>query len=136
MRQLRVCVSLLLLALSACSLPLLQTESNGAGQLVGHWVLQIPPTPTPENPNELIVNIDFCLARFPTEVEFLDDGTYVAPVRTLVWRGRTWEILENGRIKVDLGNRYAMYEYRFDGNVLVLHEPDQTCEARYVRDGS
>lgn len=134
MRRFGVSMFLLLLALSACSLPLQQTEDDDAGKLAGRWVLQIPPTPTPQDRNDVTVRIDLCLMQFPTEVEFLRDGTYVAPLQTFVWRGRTWEVLEDGRIRVDLGKRYAVYEYRFDGDVLVLRDPNENCEARYVRD--
>jgi len=113
----------LTLILGACTMLSFQTaEEREAAQFVGRWVARYPSGDRYEG----------CPYFIPKWVEFLKDGSYVVTFPLTVWRGKTWAVVEDGRLKVDLGTEYAVYEYEFVDGGLILKDPGSGCWARYV----
>ena len=67
---------------------------------------------------------------FPDTLEFLNDGTYVGELPFL--NGGKYEVVDNGRVRLDTTAGSRIYEYAFDADALTLTS-DALCVYRYKR---
>jgi len=146
MRMYRVPLLLVMVVVLTCpfSLPWVK---QGGDALVGKWAF-VPPTRTPApspapgegTPAPPSFRLDLgkliCAVNYPNTIEFFPDGTYAAPPRPVIphnWNGSTYEVLEDGRLRVDLGGKYGVFTFRVEGDTLILAAED--CpEVRYRRE--
>jgi len=132
-----------------------QTQEN----LIGKWAIDIPtPEPSPTKPTEtpgptrtrmvyyateittetVIITsdqptINFSCIIYAWKIEFFKDGTYAGNLQS-VWNGGTYEILEDGRIKLStVRNGLSVYKFSITKNTLTIYA-SETCTLKYKRE--
>lgn len=103
--------------------------------ILGRWErLQVP---TPGQENTFVIGCDF---GYPQNIEFFPDGTYAGMAISLfsdlfIWQGGEYEILEDGRVKIQTRNGFAVYTLQVSGDRLTFVD-DNDCQIIYQRASS
>lgn len=89
---------------------------------------------TSSTPTEIKIGCDFGYS--PT-IEYFSDETYAGPAiafwsSLFLWQGGQYEILGDGRIKMQTQNGFAVYNFNIHGDTLTFIDAND-CEIRYQR---
>ncbi len=123
----------------------LLTACGGSSSVVGKWQHLPNPTPTPlptpTSTGDLLQDMlggisgglsTSCDILYPNSIEFFKDGTYAGQLGSL-WGGGNYEVVENGRIKLDtMQGGLSAYGFSLSGSILSFTD-DSGCEFRYQR---
>ncbi len=93
-------------------------------------------TPYPVNPAQTISIRIGCNFGYPPNIEFFSDGTYAGSAVSVwsdifVWQGGQYKILDDGRIKMQTKNGFAVYNFLINGDKLTFTD-DAKCEFSYL----
>jgi hypothetical protein len=100
---------------------------NPSKAILGKWERYVEPTRTSTG----------CNLGYPPTIEFFSDGTYVGTSIGIwsdffVWQGGQYEILDDGRIKMQTKNGFAVYKLSMIEDKLTFTD-DSACEFTYQR---
>jgi hypothetical protein len=89
---------------------------------------------TSSTPTEIKIGCDF---GYPPTIEYFSDGTYAGPAiafwsSLFLWQGGQYEILGDGRIKMQTQSGFAVYNFNINRDTLTFID-DNECEIRYQR---
>jgi hypothetical protein len=109
--------------------------TNPSRAILGRWERLEEPTPGQEN--TFVIGCDF---GYPQNIEFFSDGTYAGMAISLfsdifIWQGGEYEILEDGRVKIQTRNGFAVYTLQISGDRLTFVD-DNDCQIIYQRASS
>lgn len=133
----------------------IEIPSSSNTTIIGKWESyeELTPTPTtgatptpeiqkdifgnsfivPTSANKIVIKCSFI---YPPNIEFFNNKTYAGTSSMLseafIWQGGQYEILEDGRIKMQTKNGFAVYEFTIEENKITFTD-DTTCKFSYTK---